>query len=73
MRNTDNPRPQDPDRVDPFGAAARRGSRSRSEFGWGAGLTPREFRDKDPTDGGRYRARVSDRARAGAPGGSRVQ
>lgn len=59
--------------VDPFEAAARRGNRSYSELGWGAGLEPRDLRNQDPSEGGRYRARVQDRARAGAPGGTRVQ
>lgn len=61
------------DRVDPLEAAVRRGDRCWSEFGWGAGLEPREMRDKDPVEGGRYRARAQDRARANAPGGIRLQ
>lgn len=68
-----NPRGSQADRVDPFEAAARRGGRCWSEFGWGGGLEPRDNRDNDPADGGRYRARVSDRARAGAPGGTRIR
>jgi hypothetical protein len=68
-----NPRGSQADRADPFGAAARRGSQCWSEFGWGGGLQPRDHRDKDPSDGGRYRARVSDRDRAGAPGGRRIR
>lgn len=61
------------DRADPFGAVARRGDRCWSEFGWGGGLQPRAHRDKDPADGGRYRARVSDRARTAAPAGRRIR
>lgn len=72
MSKADNPRPRNPDLVDPFEAAARRGIQCWSEFGWGAGLAPRQFRDKDPADGGQYQATVSGRSRAGAPGGRRV-
>jgi hypothetical protein len=61
------------DRVDPHDAAVRRGDCQFSEFGWGAGLEPREFRSKDPAEGGRYRARVQDRAAARAPGGTRIR
>jgi hypothetical protein len=61
------------DRVDPLGAAIRRGDRTWSEYGWGAGLEPRDLRDKQPSDGGHYRARVQDRVRARAPGGTRIQ
>lgn len=68
-----NPRGNQADRVDPIGAAIRRGDCQFSEFGWGAGLEPRGFRDRDPADGGRYRACVQDRARAGAPGGTRIR
>lgn len=68
-----NPRGSAEDRVDPFGAAIRRGDRTWSEYGWGAGLEPRNLRDKDPADGGRYRARVQDRDRARAPGGTRIR
>ena len=60
--------------ADPFEAAARRCDREGdSEYGWGAALTPRKFRDKGPADGGRYRARVQDRVRVRAPGGTRIQ
>jgi hypothetical protein len=46
--------------ADPFEAAARRCAIG-SEFSWGAGLTPRKHRDKEPSEGGRYLARVEDR------------
>lgn len=68
-----DPRGSAEDRVDPLWAAIRRGDRTWSEYGWGAGLEPRDLRDKDPSDGGRYRARVPDRAHTRAPGGIRIQ
>jgi hypothetical protein len=61
------------DLVDPLEAATRRGERTWSEFGWGAGLEPRDLRDKDPSEGGRYRARTQDRADARTPGGRRIR
>jgi hypothetical protein len=58
--------------ADPLAAAARRCA-TESEFAWGAGLEPRAMRDKDPSEWGRYRGRVADRARMRAPGGIRIQ
>jgi hypothetical protein len=68
-----DPRGSAEERVDPLGAAIGRGDRTWSECGWGAGLEPRDMRDKDPAEGGRYRGRVADRARMRAPGGIRIQ
>jgi hypothetical protein len=61
------------DRVDPFYAAERRSHCRFSEFGWGGGFEPYDFRSKEPSEGGRYRARVEDRASARAPGGTRIR
>ena len=55
------PRPGDPDRLDPVAATHRRAECEYSEFGWGGGLT----HNPDPTagrdEGGRYSTRVPGR------------
>jgi hypothetical protein len=68
-----DPRGSVESRADPLGAAIRRADSLWSEYGWGAGLEPRDLRDKDPAEGGRYRARVQDRDRVRAPGGNRIR
>ncbi|MBE5405641.1 Uncharacterised protein [Mycobacteroides abscessus subsp. massiliense] len=56
-----NPKPADPDRLDPIGAAYRRADTEGSEYSWGAGLAPSGLENGGPAEGGRYHTRVPGR------------
>lgn len=53
-----DPRPGNPDVLDPVAAAHRRAEREYTEFGWGGGLTANPDPTAGPNDGGRYSPKV---------------
>lgn len=57
-RNSSDPRPGNPDVLDPVAAAHRRAQTEYSEFGWGVGLTANPDPTAGPNDGGRYSTKV---------------
>ena len=56
--NSSEPRPGNPDVLDPAAAAHRRAEREASEFGWGAGLTANPDPSAGPESGGPYCTKV---------------
>lgn len=57
-RNASDPRPGDPDVLDPVAAAYRRAERDYTEFGWGGGVAPNPDPTAGPDEGGRYSTKV---------------